>query len=149
MNPEEFFEWLKASALEACQKYNLPVSCLLAQGAIESGWGQYTIGQFNLFGRKWGGWGNYIELPTNEWDGSQYVDIVAKFQDYDSLEQACEDWCELMLWGPYEQFGRQYQSDHDLETFVRGIAAVYATGPDYGDNIMSTIRANELEQYDI
>lgn len=148
MSSEEFFEWLVPAAQAACKKYGLPASCLLAQGAIESGWGQYTIGQYNLFGRKWGGWGNYIELPTNEWDGTQYVDINAKFQDYDSLEQACDDWCELMLWGPYEQYGRQYQADKDLESFVRGIGAIYATGPDYGNNIMATINANDLTQYD-
>lgn len=155
MEPEEFFAWLLSSAQSSCRKYGLPTSCLMAQGAIESSWGDAIIGEYNLFGRKWGGEGSYIVLPTKEWDTDRYITIDAKFQLYDSLEKACDDWCELMMWKSgdgsvdYLQYSLQYQKDHNLEDFVYGIASYYATEPSYAEDILNTIYANELEIFDV
>jgi flagellum-specific peptidoglycan hydrolase FlgJ len=49
----EFIQWLASAAQEERKKYNLPASVLIAQGAIESGWGEAIIGKYNLFGRRW------------------------------------------------------------------------------------------------
>lgn len=148
MTPDEFLEMITEPAKEVCAEYNLPYACCVAQGAIESQWGKFGIGNggFNIFGRKWGGEGNYVECETDEDDGEgNLYTIVAKFQSYDSMQDAIRDWCELMLWGRYLPFSEQYQQDGDLEAFVRGIASVYATDIYYGDKIMQTIRACELE----
>jgi Muramidase (flagellum-specific) len=154
MTPDEYLAMITEPAKEVCASYNLPYACVVAQGAIESSWGNLGIGNggYNLFGRKWGGTGEFVELPTKEDDGTGYqYTIMAKFQSYDDIRDAIKDWCELMLWvkddgedGPYVQFARQYQSDGDLEAFVRGIAGVYATDIYYGDKIMETIQACEL-----
>lgn len=64
LSPDEFFEHLAPVAVPICKAYGLPPSVLLAQAALESGWNQYTIGQHNLFGRKWNGSGPYLELWT-------------------------------------------------------------------------------------
>ena len=154
MLPEDFFAWLVPSAVDVCKKYKLPASCLMAQGAIESTWGEDAIGDFNLFGRKWGGDGSFLTLPTREWNTDHYIVIDAKFQVYPNLDAACDDWCQLMIWKSedgsvdYKQYSDKYAIDHDLDSFVRGIASVYATEPSYGESILNTIHANELEQYD-
>jgi flagellum-specific peptidoglycan hydrolase FlgJ len=120
-------------------------------------WGEAKIGDYNLFGRKWGGWGRYIELPTKEDDGNgNLYTIIAKFQDYDSLDQALVDWCELMLWngpGPtiertYKYWSDQYKIDKDLEKFIGGMAGIYATDTEYKYKIIDTIRAAGLTQFD-
>lgn len=145
MTPDEYLKWITTTARAVCAAYDLPYACVVAQGAIESEWGRYIIGEFNIFGRKWNGSGNYIETETKEDDGAgNLYTITAKFQDYPSLAEAVRDWCELMLWGPYEVYGRQYQADHCLEPFVKGVASIYATDINYADKLLQTIRACDL-----
>jgi flagellum-specific peptidoglycan hydrolase FlgJ len=128
MMPDEYLAWITGIAKEVCKKYDLPFECCVAQGAIESSWGGDRIGEFNLFGRKAVDSDNFIEVSTQEDDGTgNLYTITAKFKDYSSLNEAIDDWCQLMCWGPYQQYADQYHADHDLESFVRGIASVYAT----------------------
>lgn len=147
MTADEYLAMITEPAKQVCGEHNLPYACCVAQGAIESSWGNDGIGKggFNLFGRKWGGEGDYVEVSTQEDDGTGTLyTIMAKFQSYNSIEDAIRDWNLLMLWGPYEPYARQYQSDGDLESFVRGIASVYATDIFYSDKILRTIKACEL-----
>jgi flagellum-specific peptidoglycan hydrolase FlgJ len=103
MSPDDFINWLALTAQAICKTYHLPANVLIAQGALESFWGSATIGQFNFFGRKYGGTGNYIELPTQEDDGTgNLYTITAKFQEYDSLDAAGDDWAQLMELGSYD-----------------------------------------------
>ena len=146
MNCDEFIEWLAPAAQAQTRCYNLPASVLIAQGAIESGWGQAVIGQYNLLGRKWNGAGPYIELPTQEYEDGRYVTIWAKFQDYPSLLHACDDWCILMT--QESCYAPAVAALPDLAQFVRLMATKYATNPNYSDDILRTIRANNLTQYD-
>ena len=143
---DEFIQWLAPTAQEETKKYNLPASVLIAQGAIESGWGESVIGQYNLFGRKWNGTGPYIDVSTQEYEDGQYVTVIAKFQDYDSLEEAVDDWCVLMTEEPC--YAPAVQALPDTEQFVRLMAEKYATDPNYADEILETICANNLTQYD-
>lgn len=150
MTPDEFIDWLAPSATKVCSEYNLPSSVLIAQGAIESGWGKYIIGNYNVFGRKWNGTGEYTTYDTMEYgnDGQWYGER-AKFQSYTTLEEACEDWCILMTQEPlYNQALYVWNTTKDINAFIREMAPVYATDPDYADKIIGTIRANELERYD-
>lgn len=149
MRPDEFIEWLAPAAKAQADCYDLPASVLIAQGAIESGWGRSVIGKYNLFGRKWGGWGNYIEVDTQEYYDGAYHDAVDKFQDYESLLQACDDWCILIT--QEECYGYAWAvwcGTHDIEQFVRAMAPVYATDPNYAESILVTIRANDLTRFD-
>lgn len=150
MTADEFLAWLTPPAQEVCATYDLPYQVCVAQGAIESEWGKYGLGNggFNLFGRKWGGTGAYVELPTQECYSGVWQTIIAKFQSYSSLQEAVKDWCELMNWKHptdpainYKKYADQYHNDHDVESFVRGIAPIYATNPSYTEDILATIRA--------
>lgn len=152
MTADEFLAWLTPVAKSVCDGYGLPYGVLVAQGAIESGWGASKIGDYNIFGRKWNGEGNYIIVGTQEDDREGNLsDTTAKFQDYDSLESACDDWCQLMFWvhdngidGPYVQYARQYKIDGNVEDFVRGIASAYATDIYYANKILDTMKACDL-----
>lgn len=144
MTADEFLDWITQPAKDVCQPYDLPWQVLVAQGAIESGWGNSKIGEYNLFGRKAVSGDKSISVATQEYEDGQYVTIQADFKDYDTLEEALDDWCQLMEWGPYQQYADQYHSDHDIDGFVNGIAGVYATDPDYSSKIMQTINACNL-----
>ena len=145
MTPDDYLEFITETAKRVCEEYDLPYACCLAQGAIESAWGNSRIGEFNLFGRKAVDGDKYIEVETQEDDGTgKLYTITAKFKDYDSLDDAISDWCELMEWGPYNEYADQYHADHDLECFTKGIASVYATDIYYSEKILQTINACNL-----
>lgn len=149
METEEFISWLTPSAQAQCKCYGLPASVVIAQGALESGWGASIIGRFNLFGRKWNGTGNYIEKETQECINGEWITETDKFQDYDNLLAAIDDWCILMTQEPaYAEALAMWNNTHDIDQFVPAMAAVYATDPDYSDKILQTIDANNLQQFD-
>lgn len=149
MTPDDFISMIGDTAGNVCAEYNLPASVCIAQAILESGWGKYCIGQYNYFGRKWNGWGNYVRQQTTEYYNGEYVTIYDKFQSYSSLEEAIQDWCVLMREEPcYAEALAVWEDTWDVDAFVRAMAPVYATDPDYADKIISTINANDLKSYD-
>lgn len=149
MTPDEFIEYIGDTAGHVCARYNLPASVCIAQAILESGWGDYCIGQYNYFGRKWGGWGNYVKQQTNEFVDGVWQTIYAKFQSYASLDEAIDDWCVLIRdEDVYRGALNVWRSTWDVEAFVYALAPVYATDPDYADKIIATINANNLKKYD-
>ena len=149
MTPDEFIDFIGDTAGRICAKYNLPASVCIAQAILESGWGRYCIGQFNYFGRKWNGWGNYVRQQTTEYENGQYVTIYDKFQSYSSLEDAIRDWCVLIKEEPaYAEALAVWENGWCVEDFVRALAPVYATDPDYARKIIATMEANDLYRFD-
>ena len=151
MTPDEFIDFIGDTAGKVCAEYNLPASVCIAQAILESGWGRYCIGQFNYFGRKWNGWGNYERMQTTEYDydSCRYVTIYDKFQSYSSLEEAIRDWCVLITEEPaYSNALAEWQQNWNVEDFVYALAPVYATDPDYAHKIIATINANNLYRFD-
>ena len=151
MTPDEFIDFIGDTAGKVCSEYNLPASVCIAQAILESGWGRYCIGQFNYFGRKWNGWGNYERRQTTEYDydSCHYITIYDKFQSYSSLEEAIRDWCVLITEEPaYSNALSAWKSNWNVEDFVYALAPVYATDPDYAHKIIATINANNLYRFD-
>ena len=149
MTPDEFIELIGNVAGKVCADYNLPASVCIAQAALESGWGKYCIGNYNYFGRKYNGWGDYVVKPTREYINGEWTTIYAKFQSYDSLEDAIRDWCVLMTEEPaYSEALQVWHSTWEIGEFVRTLAPVYATDPDYASKVFITINANDLMRFD-
>lgn len=141
MTSQEFVDWLAPQCQAICESVDLPWQVCVAQAIQETGYGQAKIGEFNLWGRKWGHWGRAINVKTQEcYDGQNFTDEEDLFQDYDSLEQAISDWCNLMEWGPYLPTTTQYHADHEIGAFIDGIGAVYATDPEYARSVRRLVR---------
>lgn len=150
MTTEEFIQWLAPEAVKQCKPYNLPPSVVIAQAAIESGWGRYTIGEYNLFGRKAVTGDKAITVTTEEYEDGEMITIQADFKDYDSLLQAIDDWCILITQEPvYAEAWGIWCDTGDLERFVYALGPVYATDPEYADKVIATIRVNKLTQFDV
>jgi len=147
MDPDEFIAWLAPVACSVCPAYRLPASVCVAQAALESGWGKYRIGSYNLFGRKYNGSGPFIEEVTEEYINGEWLTVTAKFQDYASLREAVEDWCILITQEPAYAACLDYLDN--VQQFVETLASVYATDPDYADKVLATISANNLTQFDV
>lgn len=145
MTCDEYLAWITEPAQRVCGEYDLPWQVCVVQGALESGWGVDGIGNggYNIFGRKWNGQGDYVELPTQEDDGAgNLYTVTAKFQSYASQDDAIRDWCVLMTQdSAYDNALAVWRNTKDIEEFVRAMAPVYATDVSYADKIMETINA--------
>lgn len=154
-SPESFISDLAPVAVPIVQSYGLFPSVFLSQAALESGWGSSSLVQYhNLFGRKCGQ-EPCVEITTNEERGGVLVKEIHKFQVYDSLESAIQDYCE--------KFFRKYESGHPVflidttspANFVAGITSAprpysrYATDSRYEWKVLSIIRDYDLEAYDV
>ena len=75
MTPDEYLGWIAATAQEICAEYELPAACVIAQGALESQWGKYAIGEFNIFGRKAVDGDESVVVQTEECYDGRWVTI--------------------------------------------------------------------------
>lgn len=147
-SPDEFVDRLWPHAQQVGEKLGVNPKAVLAQAALETGWGKYPIAKedgsasFNLFGIK----------ADNRWDGDRAVvntlefrDGVAKrekaaFRAYDSFAQSFDDYAQFL--SSSERYKDALQSGNDASMFAASLQrGGYATDPNYAnkiDNILSS-----------
>jgi peptidoglycan hydrolase FlgJ len=86
---------------QAGQQLGMSPKILLAQAAIETGWGRSVVGN-NLFGIKAGSsWpGQKVEAPTHEYQNGQMVSITDAFRAYPNIEASVQDFVSLVQDSP-------------------------------------------------
>jgi flagellar protein FlgJ len=89
---------------QAAQQLGVSPRILLAQTAIETGWGRSVVGN-NLFGIKAGtAWsGATVNAPTHEYENGQYVSISDNFRAYPSYEASVQDFVSMVKSNPRYQ----------------------------------------------
>lgn len=142
-----FVEDMGQHAEQAAQRTGLPSSFIVAQAALESGWGRRQIKMpdgttsHNLFGIKAGpGWtGKVAEVVTTEYVGGIAQRRVAKFRAYDSYAEAFNDYASMLLKNP--RYQSVLASGQTVAGFAQGMQkAGYATDPSYADKLARVIR---------
>lgn len=133
-------------AKRAAAQLGVPPEFLVAQAALESGWGSAVItrpdgrSSYNLFNIKAGSsWnGPTVTLPVTEYDNGRAVTENAKFRVYSSYSAAFDDYVRLIRDNdryadvPGSRTPRAFAS-----ALVRG---GYATDPRYADKIVSILQ---------
>jgi peptidoglycan hydrolase FlgJ len=86
---------------QAGQQLGMSPKILLAQAAIETGWGRSVVGN-NLFGIKAGSsWtGEKVEAATHEYENGQMVSITDAFRAYPNIEASVQDFVSLVQNSP-------------------------------------------------
>jgi peptidoglycan hydrolase FlgJ len=86
---------------QAGQQLGMSPKILLAQAAIETGWGRSVVGN-NLFGIKAGSsWtGQKVEAATHEYQDGEMVPLTDAFRAYPSLEASVQDFVSLVQNSP-------------------------------------------------
>lgn len=140
-SPREFVRSVWKAAQSAAETLGVPVKALVAQAALETGWGRHVIrdgegrSSFNFFGikshRDWRG--DSVKVPTLEYRDGVAAKELASFRAYDSLEQSFRDYADFLRSNPrYEKALRA----GDADEFVQGLQeAGYATDPAYAEKI--------------
>ena len=139
--PKEFVSRLLPYATTAGLDLGVKPQAILAQAALETGWGKHQIKladgspSNNLFGIKANSnWqGKVAEVNTTEYINGVAQQRVARFRAYDSVKDAFRDYAGLLKSAP------RYQSvlnTGDATGFAQGLQkAGYATDPSYAAKI--------------
>jgi len=122
----------------------VPARFILAQAALESGWGDREIrdaaGQasHNLFGVKAGrGWsGEAVETTTTEYRQGVAMKLTQRFRSYADYGEAFADYADLLK----RRIGEATAAGGDAEAFAKGLAeGGYATDPAYAGKLKAVI----------
>lgn len=94
---EDFAQNLAPAIQQAATRLGVAPRILLAQAALETGWGHSVVGN-NVFGVKAGSsWsGARVSARTHEMEGGQLVAQQGSFRSYASVGQAVDDYVTLV-----------------------------------------------------
>lgn len=125
----------------------VPAELTAAQCCLESGYLKHAPGN-NAFGMKFvaSRHKQFRELMTTEVEKGVKVRKSQKFAVFDSLEDAFLDHNRLIT-NPkkaYAEAWARYQQDRNLVPLVKGVAAKYATDPEYANKILAIIAKPEF-----
>lgn len=149
--PENFIDKLLPHAKIASESTGIPPQYMLAQAALESGWGKHEIRHgdnsptYNLFGIKAGAnWkGDVVETSTTEYINGVAQKTVEKFRAYSSYAEGFNDYAKLLLDNP--RYAKVLKST-DAATFANGLQrAGYATDPMYAEKLMRILNSEKLQ----
>jgi peptidoglycan hydrolase FlgJ len=150
---DEFIAAMLPMAEQAAQKIGVDPRYLVAQAALETGWGKSIIrtrdgeSSHNLFGIKshnsWGG--DSARVLTTEYRDGKAVKEAASFRAYDSYAHSFDDYVSFLQGnGRYE---KALASTDKPEQFARELQkAGYATDPQYARKITQIARQMQTYQ---
>jgi flagellar protein FlgJ len=149
-SPAAFVTDLWPHAQRVGQALGIDGRVILAQAALETGWGERTPDgrpSHNLFGIKAHGWGGAVTtVPTLEFRDGALQREVAQFRAYPSPAEAFDDYLRFLTDNPRY---RQALAAGDAAGFARGLqAAGYATDPGYADKILGVMASPLLADLD-
>lgn len=140
-----FLDRLEAPAQAAHRSTGVPAELILAQAALETGWGRHEIptrdggNSHNLFGIKAGSrWqGETTEITTHEVIGGQRQRIRDDFRVYGSFEDAFTDYARLISENPrYVSVTTAGSAEQAAKALQQG---GYATDPAYADKLIAVM----------
>lgn len=149
--PSDFITTLWPFAIEASRELGVSPKILVAQAALETGWGRHlphgeSLPSHNLFGIKSGSqWeGHTTSELTKEFKDGRFVDTNSDFRVYEDYRQSFRDYVDFLKTNP--RYQTALESPGSDESFIRGIhKAGYATDPRYAEKILSLLRSPAFE----
>jgi len=150
-SPESFVRDLLPHARRAASELGTTAEVLIAQSALETGWGQHMIrsqagaNSFNLFGIKAdAGWqGARALTDTVEYRDGLMRRERAPFRAYGSLAECFSDYVDFLKSNP--RYREALNQGDDAPAFARALSeAGYATDPDYSNKINRIMGSSQL-----
>ncbi len=143
LKPEQtqFVKKMAAFAKGAADRLGVPVSHIVAQAVLESGWGQHVPkaqdggSSYNFFGIKASNWdGDKAVINTQEFKQGLWVTEEAAFRAYGGMREALDDYANFIERPRYQDAINN--PDGYFEALQQG---GYATDPSYADKARSVL----------
>ncbi len=146
VEPKDFVTAISAPAKRAQQQLGVPFEVIIAQAALETGWGQKIIkteqgkSSNNLFNIKaderWQG--DKTQKETLEYQQGAMVKTRSPFRVYQSINESVNDFVNFL--STSERYQDALNKTSDVEQFLHGLQkAGYATDPNYANKILATL----------
>jgi peptidoglycan hydrolase FlgJ len=137
---ERFIAGLLPHATEAARELGVDPRHLIAQAALETGWGRSQPGgdSHNLFGIKAGAsWnGASVQANTEEFASGVAARVDADFRAYGSARESVEDYVRVIRDNP--RYAGALDTGGDVEAFANALQrGGYATDPEYARKLVS------------
>jgi flagellar protein FlgJ len=142
-----FVKSMEPYATAAASQLGVAPDTLIAQAALETGWGQHVpasgaSSSSNLFGIKAGGsWqGDSVNSLTSEVVNGQSARLPQSFRAYSSVQQGVNDYVSLLQRNA--RYSQALGTGTDVSAFANGLVrGGYATDPDYAQKLQATAAA--------
>lgn len=145
--PKDFVVALAEPAKAVEKRLNIPFEVVIAQAALETGWGQKIIktpeGQssHNLFNikadKRWQG--DKVQKETLEYEQGSMVKKKEPFRVYSSMAESLNDYVNFL--SSSDRYKPVLEKAGNVEQFLHGLqGAGYATDPKYAEKIMGTLK---------
>jgi flagellar protein FlgJ len=140
-----FVKSIEPYAAQAASQLGVSSDTLIAQAALETGWGQRIpassngSSSFNLFGVKaGGGWnGSTVNAQTTEYSGLSASSVSQPFRAYSSVQQGVNDYVTLLQGRP--RYQPALGTGEDVHAFASALTrGGYATDPGYVQKLQAT-----------
>jgi flagellar protein FlgJ len=147
----QFVQKVYPTIQRAAQTLGVNPVGLLAQAALETGWGRRMprmadgSSSLNLFGVKAGaGWsGARAVADTVEFSGGVATQRRTAFRAYGSIEESVQDFANLLANSP--RYREAVAAGGSAQAYVQEIAkSGYATDPQYGNKLNQTLNSGTL-----
>jgi peptidoglycan hydrolase FlgJ len=147
----QFVSQVMPTIQRAAQTLGVNPLGLLAQAALETGWGQRMprtadgTPSLNMFGIKAGEeWrGARAVADTVEFNGGVATQRRTAFRAYGSIEESANDFAQLLQHSP--RYRDAIAAGGDAQAYIQSIAnSGYATDPDYGNKLNQILNSSTL-----
>ena len=152
-DPTGFVRALAPHAELAAKKLGVSVRALLAQAALETGWGRHLpshgdgSSSNNLFGIKAGSsWdGDKVSVPTLEYENGVAVRRRDHFRAYDSPADSFADYARLLADSP--RYAQALGQGENVAGFARALVrGGYATDPAYAAKLTAIANSPQMRE---
>ncbi len=143
-NAQSFIKKLLPTAKKIASKLGVDPKLLVAQAALETGWGKYIMHDasgkpsYNLFGIKDSdGWsGDSVKANTLEVEQGTFVKRQQHFRMYESFEQSFVDYVEFVKSSP--RYQQALDAVENAKSYIKALQqSGYATDPNYADKVIN------------
>jgi len=151
-SPEQFVQSLMPIAEKVAKELGVDPKILLAQSALETGWGKYVIrsgddSSHNLFNIKadsrWDG--DRAQVSTLEYRNGVAQKEQAYFRSYESYEESFRDYMNFLKGN--SRYQQALESAADPQQYIEKLhQAGYATDPEYARKITDIFNGEVLAQ---
>ncbi len=149
-SPEEFVSALRPGVEAAARELGVSPRILMAQAALETGWGQHLpadsgADSFNLFGIKAdASWqGDSVQAQTTEFENGQPDSCLANFRRYTDYSESVRDYVRFIQDQP--RYADALNHGGSDQRYIQALSeAGYATDPHYAARVLQVADSSRL-----
>ena len=151
-SPSSFIQTLLPYAKKAAKALGVSPEVIIAQSALETGWGQKIIkksdqeSSFNLFNIKsQQGWqGESVNKSSLEVEDGIGVQRNSNFRVYDNLQDSFKDYIDFIT--NNQRYGEALQQSNNAERYIEELQqAGYATDPQYAEKVKTIMNSDNFK----